>query len=555
MNNKQISGIIKQAASLMALHDENSFKVKMYDSAAELIKNFNEPIEDIPADNLEAYDGIGKKIAAVILEILETGSFGQADELMANTPIGLIEVLNLKGIGPKKVRALWQELNVESLEDVVKVCQDGSVSNLKGFGAKTQEKVYGIALFKIANRGKLRYADAEAVALAIQERTDTEKEEMELVGEIVRGCDIVSNIQFLVDTNFDFKKLSFLAHIPKKSSPFVWRGQDHLTGIAVEVVKTENRAHERFALNASEDHLALEHEGGSLLRIARDNMDLSEEELYKKVGLPTMPLGVREGTWELKSDETKFKNLVTYEDLKGALHNHSVYSDGKNTVEEMALECKRLGYDYFGISDHSKTAFYANGLYEDKIEKQHKEIDEINAKYPDFKVFKGIESDILNDGALDYEDSVLASFDFIVASIHANLDMDMNKSMGRLITAIENPYTTMLGHVTGRLLLQRPEYPVNHKKIIDACAENKVIIELNANPWRLDMDWRHIDYALEKGVMIAINPDAHNLEGLLDMKYGTVCARKGGLTKDMCFNTKSAKEVEAYFDKKKSGKL
>jgi DNA polymerase (family 10) len=246
------------------------------------------------------------------------------------------------------------------------------------------------------------------------------------------------------------------------------------------------------------------------------------------------------------------KDVVEYKHLKGILHNHSTYSDGKNTLEEMALYCKELGFEYLGISDHSKSAFYANGLYEEKVRKQQEEVDRLNKKLAPFRIFKGIESDILHDGSLDYDAPVLASFDFIVASVHSGLKMDEQKATQRLVRAVENPYTTILGHPTGRLLLRREGYPINHKKVIDACAANGVVIEINANPWRLDMDWHWVPYALEKGVMISINPDAHQRDGYHDMVYGLHVARKGGLLRHMTFNALSAEEIEHYFIKKKS---
>jgi DNA polymerase (family 10) len=296
-----------------------------------------------------------------------------------------------------------------------------------------------------------------------------------------------------------------------------------------------------------------------LFSILKGQTFASEIEIFEQLNWPFIEPELREGTFEIEAAKTNtLPKLVQDSDLKGIFHNHSTYSDGENTLEEMAMYCKELGYQYLGISDHSKTATYAKGLYEDKIVTQHKEIDAFNAKFlqsdgqPLFKIFKGIESDILGDGSLDYEEDVLKSFDFIVASIHSNLKMDIEKASQRLIKAIENPYTTMLGHPTGRLLLRRQGYPINHAMIIDACAANNVIIEINANPWRLDIDWRWIHYALEKGVMLSINPDAHELQGYHDMHYGVCVGRKGGLTADMCFNSKPLLEVEKYFNKRKS---
>jgi DNA polymerase (family 10) len=253
-----------------------------------------------------------------------------------------------------------------------------------------------------------------------------------------------------------------------------------------------------------------------------------------------------------KAETNTLPVLINWHDLKGSLHNHSTWSDGVNTVEEMALYCRdTLKLEYLGMCDHSKSAFYAKGLTIERVLQQQEEIDHLNKKLDGFHIFKGIESDILYDGSLDYPDEILKKFDFIVASVHSILKMDEAKATSRLIAAIENPYTTILGHPTGRLLLSRKGYPIDYKKIIDACAANNVVIEINANPLRLDLDWRWHQYALEKGVMLSINPDAHRLEGHLDMHYGILAARKGGLYKEMCLNALSLPEITKAFDKKR----
>jgi DNA polymerase (family 10) len=274
----------------------------------------------------------------------------------------------------------------------------------------------------------------------------------------------------------------------------------------------------------------------------------SEKEFFSINKLQFIPVEMREGFGEVElAKDNKIPELLTDKDLKGILHNHSTYSDGKHSLRQMAAYCRELGYEYLGISDHSKTAFYAGGLTEDQIIKQHQEIDALNKEMAPFSIFKGIESDILSDGKLDYSDDVLASFDFIVASVHSILNMDIKRATTRLITAIENPYTTILGHPTGRLLLRRQGYPLDHKAIIDACAANNVVIEINANPWRLDLDWRYVRYAMEQGVKLSINPDAHAMEGYADMKYGVLTGRKGGLTKERTLNALSKKEIGAFF--------
>jgi len=276
----------------------------------------------------------------------------------------------------------------------------------------------------------------------------------------------------------------------------------------------------------------------------------TEEAIYKALGLEYIEPELREGLDEVQlAKENKLPTLITFEDLKGTLHNHSTYSDGVHTLAEMARYSKEeLGLEYLGICDHSKTAVYANGLSIERLEQQWAEIDALNQKLAPFKIFKGIESDILSDGSLDYPDEILAKFDFVVASVHSNLKMEEDKATARLIKAIENPYTTILGHPTGRLLLSRAGYALDFKKIIDACAANKVVIEINANPLRLDLDWRWHRYALEKGVLLSINPDAHRTEGLHDMQYGVFVGRKGGLSKDKCLNAFSLAEISDYFN-------
>jgi len=287
-----------------------------------------------------------------------------------------------------------------------------------------------------------------------------------------------------------------------------------------------------------------------------DDLDQPENEelIYTKAGLQFMKPEIREGDTFIKRAETnELPELISYNHLKGTLHNHSTWSDGVNTIEEMALYCRdTLKLEYLGMCDHSKSAFYAKGLSIERVLQQQEEIDHLNKKLNGFHIFKGIESDILNDGSLDYPDEILKKFDFIVASVHSNLKMDEEKATARIIKAIENPYTSILGHPTGRLLLSRKGYPIDYKKVIDACAANKVVIEINANPLRLDLDWRWHQYALEKGVMLSINPDAHRNEGFLDMHYGVIVGRKGGLYKEKCLNALSLHEIEHYFKEKRS---
>ena len=551
ITNNYIKNQLLLASSLMELHGENSFKAKTYNSAAQIIDNtIYFDLNEISVEQLETVEGIGKKVASVIIEIAKTGSFDELNQLINITPKGVIEMLNIKGLGAKKIATLWKDLGIEDLESLVNACKKGTVAKQKGFGEKTQEKVLSVVQFTLQNKGKKRYADVEELAADIEKELKIlfKDRKVSATGELRRACQIVTQLEFIISGEPNFialQQIKSLIQDNKISSPFIFRGFIDDFAVQITFVEDEKFTSQLFIHSSTEEHLAFEIENQTLLTIASKNNFSSEEEIYTSVNLPYIAPIYREGGWELENPY--FSKIIQFNDLKGCLHNHSLYSDGKNSILEMVQQCQQMGYEYFGISDHSKSAFYANGLYEDKIIQQHKEIDALNAQLNNFKIFKSIESDILNDGSLDYNNDVLASFDFIVASIHSNLNMDIDKATNRLIKAIENPYTTMLGHPTGRLLLSREAYPINHKKIIDACATNKVIIEINANPWRLDIDWTWIQYCMEKGVMLSINPDAHVIDGIYDMYYGTLVAQKGGLTKEMCFNTKSKEEVETYF--------
>jgi DNA polymerase (family 10) len=301
-----------------------------------------------------------------------------------------------------------------------------------------------------------------------------------------------------------------------------------------------------FGLSATQEHLSQVNfterfEGKTIT---------SEHEIYSSQSLPYIVPEMREGILEFEwAKNHGEKGLVEFDDIKGCLHNHSTYSDGKNTLEDMAEACRTLGLSYFGIADHSKYAAYAGGLKEEDVLRQHAEIDQLNTQWTDFQILKGIEADILPDGSLDYDSSVLSSFEYVVASVHAGLVMDLDKAMSRVIKAIENPYTSILGHPTGRLLLTRPGFPLQMLKILDACKANGVSIELNASPYRLDLDWRYIYEAMDKGLFVSVNPDAHAIAGITDMEWGVKVGRKGGLLKELTLNALSLVDIKKFFSK------
>ena len=497
-------------------------------------------------------------MALVIAQIIESGSHPALDNLLEQTPQGVLDMLSIKGVGPKKIRLLWKELELDNLDDLLQACEDNKVAQVKGFGEKTQENIKEAILFKASVSGQLHYAEAEELVAEIDELLKAAGvKKWSSTGDFQMKREVITQLNWLIadtDASTIEQKIAneeLIEWDELNSGPRTLRGKFRSKPIPVEFRFCDQTEFGSLLLtkSASSQHLGLlTDDNKTLQEIAIKEPFATEEEIYEKANWPYIAPEMREGLAEaeyIKNGNTP--KLLEVSDLKGILHNHSTYSDGKHSLRDMASYCKELGYEYLGISDHSRSAFYAQGLEEEAIIKQHKEIDELNAELKPFKVFKGIESDILNDGALDYPTNVLASFDFIVASVHSNLNMDSKKATERLIKAIANPYTTMLGHPTGRLLLRREGYPIDHKAVIDACAHYGVIIEINANPWRLDLDWRWVHYALEKNVMLSINPDAHEKAGYEHMKYGVYVGRKGGLTKDMTFNAKSLAEVDKHF--------
>ncbi len=566
MTNSDIVEILETTSKLLELHGADSFKIRSYGSAVYNLDKFNErPLREMSAAELTTLQGVGKGIAAKIIEISQKGTTDELDELLAQTPPGLLEMFKINGIGPKKIGMIWRETGIDTVYDLEIACQNGVIAQLKGFGANTQSKILESIQFMKSQSGMLRMDQALNLATQLLNELRAQFEKAEITGEIRRNMEVVSTLSFLIGTsdipalNEKLNEIHLLEQNEADSSPFIWRGKIPGFEIGVEIfgVAPERFENELFLASSGENHwLYTGTSGESLYKIAKGEAVASETAIYEKAGLPFIVPEMREGLDELEwAAGNQPDDLITWNKLRGILHNHSTWSDGKNSVREMAEFCRSLGFDYLGMADHSQTAVYANGLNEERVLAQQKEIDALNKEYADqgigFRIFKGIESDILSDGSLDYPAEVLAGFDYIVASVHANLNMTEEKATERLLNAIANPYTTILGHPTGRLLLSRKGYPIDHKAVIDACAEHHVVLEINASPWRLDLDWRWISYAMEKGVMLSINPDAHELHGYYDMKFGTMVARKGGLTQKMTFNAKSLDEISAYLTARK----
>ena len=548
----------------MELHEENPFKIRGYQGALNSIDRGEFDLMNLSEEEMGKIPGVGKSVVEAIKSLKSTETFASLEELLSKTPAGILEILQIKGLGPKKVKTIWEELGITSSHELMEACQAGKVAKIKGFGEKTQETIIQNLEFKASNSGKWLYAEIEdtVAQLTAELQSLSPDSEISIVGDFARKLEIIKEAEWLVGLasifggKDAFKKWENIDWDLTKSSPFTWRGTIKELNLQVQVhfcTKTDFIS-AKMALIASKAHLELLVDESETIsqKLQKKNFK-TEEEFFSLNGMDYIPAEMREGTEEVNlAKNGKIPQLLEENDLRGILHNHSTYSDGKHTLRQMAEYCKELGYEYLGISDHSRSAFYAGGLEAERIQKQHLEIDQLNLELAPFRIFKGIESDILSDGSLDYPEEVLASFDFIVASIHSILNMDIHRATERLIRAIQNPYTTILGHPTGRLLLRREGYPIDHKKVIDACAAHDVVIEINANPWRLDLDWRWVRYAIAQGVKLSINPDAHEMEGYADMKYGVLIGRKGGLNKEMTFNSMSRDEIAAYFAARKA---
>ena len=554
MENDELVDSLELLVKLWDVHGVNEFKAKNLSFAIRGLDKFPGLINQLTTDELLLIPGVGKVIVQLIYQLAQTGTCQELEEIVEKTPAGILDLLKIKGLGAKKVRAIWQELNVSNFEDLNTACQNGQIEKLKGFGSAIQSSIQSQIIYIQENRKKLRLDKAIFLSDRILAMLQVTFDKIAISGELRRNCEVITSLVFVIETDNIFGSQSEISELKgfaedlQASSPFTWRGffEDHLIPIEIHLVDESEFVSALFQHSAHENHL----ESIDFYNQFQGITLFTEESIYQASNKPYILPEMREGLQEFEwAGQHKNTDLIEEQDLQGCLHNHSVYSDGKNTLQEMAEACRSLGLHYFGIADHSQYAAYAGGLKEEDVYRQHEEIDRLNSLWSDFTILKGIEADILPDGSLDYNDHILSQFDYVVASVHANLTMDLDKAMDRLIRAIENPYTSILGHPTGRLLLSRPGYPLNTHKILDACLANGVSIELNASPYRLDLDWRHIYAAMDKGVFVSINPDAHKIEGLKDMTYGVKVGRKGGLLKALTLNALPLNDLIAFFKK------
>lgn len=572
MDKNNIAAVLEEISVLLELKDENAFKVRAYQSGARALESLDEDLDTVIKEKrLKKVKGIGNALSEKIETLFLTDELKYYDDLKASVPAGLVEMLDIPGLGAKKIKLLHEKLKIDSIEKLESACNAGKVANLEGFGGRSEEKIIaGIKHRKIYRKRHLWW-NAQKIASPLIEglRSLQEVEIAECAGSLRRGVETVGDLDFIVASENPEPVMNWFttrenvtevtAKGDTKSSVRFDTGLQadlrvvsidqfyftlhHFTGSKEHNIKMRHRA---LGLGYSLGEWGLTPEAGSphkgLAKIS------SEKALFKKLGLNYIPPELREGRDEIETAEKgQLPHLIEDGDIRGVFHNHTTASDGSNTLREMTRAAESLGWEYLGIADHSKASFQANGLNEERIEKQVIEIKNLNdSKEFNTFVFNGIECDILADGSLDIADSILSQLDYVVVSVHSSFSLSEQAQTKRIIQAIEHPSTTMLGHLTGRILLRRESYKVDAHKVIDAAIANGKMIELNASPYRLDMDWRLWKNASAKGLLCSINPDAHNTDGLNHFRAGVLSARKGGLTAENVFNTRTLEQVKAY---------
>ena len=542
MTNKEIAASFNLLAKLMELKGENPFKIRSYQKAYALLRKLGTPLTEMSVEEIQSLEGVGSAISAKIQELIEGGKMKTLERYKSEVPAGIQKLVMIKGLGPKKVKTAWKELGVESAAELLYACNENRLIELKGFGAKTQEEVRKQLLFHLKHQDNFLFAAVKDIAeeLLRQLRIVFRETRIEFAGDFRRKMPVLGSVEILMEKNgVDLNAAGVKDLDIQRTSPGLWEGTYKET-LPVRIGLTDGI----FELDwfiATGPRAFVES-----AKIPDETQ--TEQAIFQHLGLPVMPAETRD-LLALNYAPPSPDLLVTETDVKGVIHTHSTFSDGIDSVEEMANFASALGYSYLGITDHSQVAVYANGVQTERLSLQWDEIDRLNAREDSLRIFKGIECDILNDGSLDYDDETRAGFDFVIASVHTNIKMDEDKATQRIVRAIEHPHTNILGHPTGRLLLGREGYPLDMMRVIDACAANQVAIELNANPYRLDLDWTWIRKATEKGVKISINPDAHAKEAISDIAFGVIIARKGWLEVTDCLNALGAEEFLTFCQK------
>src|SRR6266436_222016 len=579
MDKNQVANILEEVGTLLELKEgTNPFEVRAYQNAARAVNSLDGDIEQLTREGkLKSVPGLGSTIIKRIEELVNTGHMALYDELVATTPAVKLEMLRIPGVGPKKINAIYNQLQVNSIAELEQASEENKVAALPGFGKKTQDNILQGLAFLEQHAGRFLYPVAEEEAARIQTVLAAIPEivRMQVGGSLRRRRETIGDIDMVVsvgDSAGDEIKRKIMEVFTSQPSVRAITGKGETkssvvlgSGINMDL-RVVNDRQLPYTLHhftgSNEHHIPLRRRALSMTMTINDyglfrgkepHLELvpckDETDIYAALGMAYIEPELREDMGEIEAAiNGTLPALVQESDLRGVLHVHSTWSDGQNTIREMAEACIARGFAYLGITDHSKTAAYAGGLNEQDLRRQHAEIDSLNQEYAGrLRILKGTECDILKDGSLDFPDDVLASLDFVVASIHSQFNLSPQEQTQRMLRAIANPYVDIIGHPTGRILLTRDGYTLDIEAMIDAAAAHGVCIEINASPSRLDLDWHYLHRARDKGIKIPINPDAHVLAGLDDMRYGIGVARKGWLRPTDVLNTMSTEELWGFF--------
>ncbi|PSO14056.1 DNA polymerase/3'-5' exonuclease PolX [Bradyrhizobium sp. MOS003] len=544
-----VASLLREYAQRTALRGGNPYRAKAYSRAADSLAALAVPLDVLIAeDRLTEIPGVGDAIADIITKVHKTGSHPSLEKLRQEIPAGVLEMLGVPGLRPEKVLRLYKDLGIGSLSELEAAAKDDRIKKAKGLGVALQNKIVQNLAIAKSGEGPLHLHRAAALLAHAKDsirKSRAELKRVTIAGDFRRGCELVGDLVIVAEA----------AKLDNSSTPSAdglqIRVSDRKHFGAALLFATGSAGHiEQLQALAAEKGLRL---GADGLHKGRMLIAGEEIEIYRALGMPFIDPELREGRGEIEAAlKGELPKLVTDQDLRGILHCHTDASDGTETLESMAKATRQQGFEYFGVADHSKSAHYAGGLSVEEIAQQHREADRLNKRFgKDFRILKGIESDILADGSLDYDDDVLERFDFVVASIHGRFKLDRKAQTQRLLRAISNPHTTIIGHMTGRQLQRRPGYEIDVEKVLRACAKYDVVVEINAHPWRLDLDWRWHQAALDFGCMLSINPDAHSIPELDHMHWGVVMARKGGVPADRVLNTMSLPEITRYLRQKR----
>ncbi len=546
MDKFTVARMLDEISRYIELSDPKPFRARAFENAARAVEKLEDDLDALVASgSLNGVSGIGKATGQIIEEIVKTGASPYLEELRAQYPPGIFELLRIPKLGMKKVAQIHAELGIGSLDELEEAANDGRLAKLKGFGAKTAEQILkGIAFARMRESQFLLPIGLE-VAESLRARLSELDvvEDVEVSGSVRRRLEVIRNVNLVVATKHADRVVeslsSFVADLERVDDSTV-KG----------VIRGEMDVYFHLTTPAEMASTLFRTTGGKEFveafgKIAKAK---TEHDVFTKAGIPFVEPERRENADDLKLK--KRPKLVEHDDLRGTFHVHTTFSDGRNTMQEMLAAAHGRGWEYVGISDHSVVAYYANGLSEQGLRAQHAEIDRQEKNVAPMRVFRGTEADILPSGAMDYGAKILSMFDFVIASVHSNFTMDKDEMTERMLRALDDPHVTFIGHLTGRKLLARDGYRVDYDRIFDRAAERGVMIEINGNPNRLDVDWRHIQNAVDRGVTFSINPDAHSISEYNALITGTWVARKGGLTAKQIFNTKSVDEVAEHFRKR-----